>query len=57
MKVQLAYPYTDDDGKEHEPDDVIEVDDATGARLKSEGRAREPDAPKSRAAKSDETSK
>jgi hypothetical protein len=38
MKVQLAYEY-----EGHQPDEVVDVDDATGARLIYEGRARVPD--------------
>jgi hypothetical protein len=35
VKIQLAYEYDD-----HAPDDVIDVDDATGRLLIREGRAR-----------------
>jgi hypothetical protein len=38
MKVQLAYEY-----EGHEPDEVVDVDDATASRLIYEGRARVPD--------------
>jgi hypothetical protein len=38
MRIQLAYEH-----EGHEPDDVIDVDDATGQRLIYEGRARVPD--------------
>jgi hypothetical protein len=49
MKVQLAYEY-----EGHEPDEVVDVDDATGSRLVHEGKARVPDeAPKSKSKSSD----
>jgi hypothetical protein len=56
MKVQLAYEYEDEDGKTHDPDAVVDVDDATGNRLLYEGRARVPDkAEKAPAAKKTES--
>ena len=32
-KVTLAYPWTDQDGREHNPDTVVSVDDVTGRDL------------------------
>lgn len=43
MKLILAYPYTDADGKDHDPDSTIEVDDTVGKRLIVEGFARLPE--------------
>lgn len=40
MKVQLAYPWTDDKGKTHAPDSVVTVSDTEGRRLIFEGFAR-----------------
>jgi hypothetical protein len=43
VRVQLAYEYTDADGKTHQPDDVIAVPESVARRLMTEGRARTPD--------------
>lgn len=40
MKVQLAYPWTDDKGKTHAPDSVVTVEDTVARRLIFEGTAR-----------------
>lgn len=40
MKVQLAYPYTDEKGKTHAPDSVVNVTDLEARRLIFEGFAR-----------------
>lgn len=40
MKIQLAYPWTDDKGKTHAPDSVVTVPDDQGRRLIFEGTAR-----------------
>ncbi len=40
MKIQLAYPWTDDKGKTHAPDSVVTVSDDQGRRLIFEGVAR-----------------
>jgi hypothetical protein len=50
VRVQLAYPYTDADGGEHAPDDIVEVDLETSRRMLDEGRARRPDAEPERTA-------
>lgn len=41
MRVTLAYPYTDKDGKSYEPDKSIDVSDEVGAQLLRDGLARE----------------
>lgn len=41
--VQLAYPYRDQDGSDHEPDEVVTLDAAEAARLLHHGLARVPD--------------
>jgi hypothetical protein len=43
LRVQLAYPWTDSEGNDHAPDDVVEVDDFTGRVMIREGNARRPD--------------
>jgi hypothetical protein len=40
MKVQLAYPWTDDKGKTHAPDSVVTIPDDQARRLIHEGFAR-----------------
>lgn len=39
-KVTLAYPWTDQDGREHSPDTVVSVDDLTARNLIRAGHAR-----------------
>lgn len=39
-KVVLAYPYTDESGKDHKPDSTLSTDAETAALLIREGRAR-----------------
>lgn len=43
QSVQLAYPYKDADGKDHEPDAVVTLEAAEAARLLHHGLARVPD--------------
>ena len=43
VRIQLAYPWTAPDGTEHDPDDVVEVDEMESRRMITEGRARVPD--------------
>lgn len=38
--VVLAYPWTDADGKTHEPDSTVQVDRSTARDLIRDGRAR-----------------
>lgn len=40
MKIQLAYPWTDDKGKTHAPDSVVTVPGDVARRLIFEGTAR-----------------
>lgn len=40
MKIELAYPWTDDKGKTHAPDSVVSVPEDLGRRLIFEGFAR-----------------
>lgn len=40
MKVVLAYPYTDADGKDHAPDSTVNLDDSTASQLVADGLAR-----------------
>lgn len=40
MQIALARAWKSPDGVDHQPDDVIEVDDLTGRRLIHDGRAR-----------------
>lgn len=40
MKIALAYPWTDPDGAEHEPDEVLEVPLRLGKQLVRDGLAR-----------------
>lgn len=40
MRVILAYPWTDEAGKEHEPDSTVVVKPDVGRRLIADGRAR-----------------
>lgn len=40
MKVDLAYPWTDDKRKTHQPDSTVEVPDVVGKQLIRDGRAR-----------------
>ena len=49
-KVTLAYPYIDEEGKNHKADTTLEVEDAEAARLLYFGLAREPETTKSAAA-------
>ena len=44
MKVTLAYPYTDADGKAHEPDATVDLADDVATQLVRDGRARTADA-------------
>lgn len=46
-KITLAYEYVDPDGKTHDPDTTLSVDDAEAVRLLHYGLAREPDTSKS----------
>lgn len=41
--VQLAYPYTGEDGKTHAPDSIVTLDVAEAERLLHAGLARVPD--------------
>ena len=41
MKVTLAWPYTDADGKNHKPDTTVDLDVAEANRLLHAGLARE----------------
>jgi hypothetical protein len=43
VRVQLAYSWTDPDGRDHAADDVVEVDDLAGRTMIREGNARVPD--------------
>lgn len=45
MKVTLAYPYTDAEGKTRAPDTTVNLDDAEANRLLHYGLARETSAP------------
>ena len=45
VKVTLAYPYVDADGKNHAPDTTVSLDAAEANRLLHYGLAREPLAP------------
>ncbi len=40
MKIQLAYPWTDDKNKTHAPDSVVTVPDDQGRRMIYDGVAR-----------------
>jgi len=42
-KVELAYPYTDADGKNHEADSTVDLPDETAVELVNYGRARWPE--------------
>jgi len=42
-KVTLAYAYVDADGRNHNPDTTVNVDDAEAARLLYYGLARAPE--------------
>lgn len=44
VKVTLAYPYTDADGKDHRPDTTLSLPEGEARRLLHFGRARTPDA-------------
>jgi hypothetical protein len=43
MKVTLAYPWTDEAGKNYKADSTVTVDDATGRSLIHDGKARPAD--------------
>jgi hypothetical protein len=45
MQVALAYPWTDPDGADHAPDEVVSVAKAVGRRLIRDGRARPVEGP------------
>jgi hypothetical protein len=47
QRVQLAYAWTDPDGTDHEPDEVVDVDVIVARQLLDGGRARMPDDEKS----------
>lgn len=47
MKVTLAYPYTDEKGKPHKPDDTVDLDEAEATQLVRDGRARADESTKS----------
>ena len=38
-QVRLLVPWTDDDGKQHSPGDVVNVDDVTYEQLRADGKA------------------
>lgn len=38
-QVRLLVPWTDDDGKQHSPGDVVNVDDVTYDQLRADGKA------------------
>lgn len=40
MRVQLAYPWTDENGSVYDPDTILEVPTVVARRLVNEGRAR-----------------
>lgn len=40
MKVTLAYPWSDDQGKTHKADTTVTVDDTVGRSLIHDGKAR-----------------
>jgi hypothetical protein len=44
MKVTLAYPYTDADGKAHDADSSLDLPEHEAVRLLDAGRARTADA-------------
>lgn len=43
MKVTLAYPWTDDQGKDHAPDTTVDVDTDVAHVLIQDGKARTAD--------------
>lgn len=43
IRVTLAYPYTDDDGKMHKADSTVSLPREVGKNLIHAGRARVPD--------------
>ena len=43
MKVTLAYPYTDPEGKAHDADETVELVDDVASSLIADGRARTAD--------------
>lgn len=45
MKVTLAYPYTDEAGKNHKPDTSPDLPEGEALDLLNSGRARAADAP------------
>lgn len=45
MKVTLAYPYTDEAGKNHRADTSLDLPESEAVRLLHAGRARTADAP------------
>lgn len=40
IKVELAYPWQDKSGKQHEPDEVVQLEAAVARSLIGSGRAR-----------------
>lgn len=50
MKVDLAYPWTDDKRKTHAPDSTVEVSAVVGKNMIRDGQARPAAAQKTRAA-------
>lgn len=53
VHVVLAYPWTDDEGIEHQADEHVEIPLAAGGALVSSGRARYAPAPPTPAPKED----
>lgn len=40
MKIELAYPWTDEKGKTHKPDSLVTVPDERGRQMIHDGAAR-----------------